>query len=80
MDGKGYDRVWVMRHNKPTELQVFAVVDSADYWKRGTERKYHLVDSMFGAGWGNNSGEEYHAKHVYPSKESLLAALTEEAK
>lgn len=76
-DYKVYDRVWVMQLNKPTELIVFAVIDSPTYWKQGVERSYNLVGSMMGAGWGNNSGIQYPEDRVFPSKEACIASLAE---
>lgn len=72
---KVYDKVWVMCANKPTELTVFAVVESADFPKSGTDTEYHLVSSMCGAGWGNNEGLAIPAAEVFASKEALIASL-----
>lgn len=70
-----YDDVWIMQNNSPTKLRVFAVVESADYFKQGVEYKYHLVHSFMGVGWGNNEGIVRRAGDIYPSKEMLLEHL-----
>jgi len=64
-----------MRNDKPTKMKVFAVVESMNYRKNGTEKFYHLVFSKIGAGWGNNQGERYSAKNVFFSKELLIKSL-----
>lgn len=70
---KVYDEVWVMENNRPVKLLVFAVVESMDYRKTGTEVRYHLVESRVGAGWGNNSGQVY--ERPFATKEELIEAL-----
>lgn len=70
---KVYDEVWVMRGEKPCKLTVFAVVESMNYWKTGTEFRYHLVGSRIGAGWGNNEGEVF--EDVFPTREALIASI-----
>ena len=72
---KVYDKVWVMLNNSPTELIVFAVVESMGYWKVDTEMFYHLVGSRIGAGWGNNEGARYEPEKVFGSKEELLESI-----
>lgn len=72
---KVYDKVWVMRNSVPREMKVFAVIESADYWKTRTELAYRVVDSMLGAGWGNNEGDMYQAGSVFATKEELLKSL-----
>src|SRR5690554_972311 len=47
-----YDRVWTMVGEKPSELIVFAVIESMD-GKRSTEIYYRLVRRSSGAVWRN---------------------------
>lgn len=75
-----YDKVWVMSWNKPTEMIVFAVVESMDYYKRSTEIYYHLVNSQIGAGWGNNEGRRVPESKVFSSKTALLESLDADEK
>lgn len=72
---KVYEQVWVMRDNTPTKLIVFAVIESMNYSKRGTEFYYHLVQSTVGSGWGNNEGTRYFWDDVFKNKEDLLTSL-----
>ena len=76
MTFKVYDKVWIMRNNKPTKMLVFAVVESMDYWKRSTEIHYNLVDSVVGAGWGNNSGIRMKESEIFGSREALIESIT----
>lgn len=69
---KVYDTVWIMEHNRPIEQVVFAVVESMDYRKTGTDALYHLVDRQVGAGWGNNEGKRYNRNIVFATKDELL--------
>lgn len=72
---KVYDKVWVMRNNQPTELLVFATVDSMDYSKRGTETHYRLVESTVGAGWGNKEGTRYTRDRMFTTREDLIDSI-----
>lgn len=72
---KPYDKVWIMRNNRPVAVIVFAVVQSMDYAKTGTEVHYHVVDSTIGAGWGNNEGARVSPEDVFATREDLLASL-----
>lgn len=72
---KVYDKVWIMQNNRPKEMFVFAVVESMDYYKQGTEIHYQLVESMVGAGWGNNSGIRRGDDDIFATKEELVATL-----
>jgi len=56
-------------------MQVFAAVESMDYFKRGTETFYHLVGSRLGAGWGNNEGERYPANECFATKAALIESI-----
>lgn len=69
-----YDRVWTMVGEKPSELIVFAVIESMD-GKRSTEIYYRLVRRSSGAVWGETEGIERHQKEVFPSKRELIASL-----
>jgi hypothetical protein len=64
-----------MENNKPTEKIVFAVVESMDFYKRGIEVHYRLVNSRMGAGWGNNEGIRREEHEIFPTKKSLLENL-----
>lgn len=70
-----YDKVWVLYNNRPIKMTVFAVIDSMNYWKTGTERLYRLAGSRIGAGWGNNEGCQYKEENVFKTKEDLLKSL-----
>lgn len=72
---KVYDSVWMMSENTPIEQKVFAVVESMDYLKTGTEFRYHVVNSQLGAGWGNNEGVIRSGDVLFASKEELLKSL-----
>jgi len=72
---KVYDTVWMLSNNTPIEQKVFAVVESMDYWKTGTEFRYHVVNSQIGAGWGNNEGVIRGEDELYASKQELLESL-----
>lgn len=72
---KVYDRVWVMLGSKPTEMLVFAVIESMGYWKQGTETHYRLVESTYGVGWGNNEGIRANVDDVFATKDALLESL-----
>lgn len=72
---KVYDKVWVMRGSKPTQMLVFAVVESMGYWKQGIETHYRLVESTCGAGWGNNEGIRANENDVFPTKDALIESL-----
>ena len=72
---KVYDTVWVMVNNKPVRKQIFAIVESMDYGKQGTEFYYHIVNSTIGAGWGNDSGDRFSFDKVFASKRELLDSL-----
>lgn len=67
-----YDKIWIMENNVPTEMIVFAVVDSMDFSKRGSERHYHLVKNKCGAGWGNNEGIQRHDGEIYLSRQDVI--------
>ena len=75
MSREVYDKVWIMQNNKPTEMLIFAIIDSMDYWKTGVERHYRLVQDTCGTGWGNNEGIRCDVKDTYETKELLLASL-----
>ena len=70
-----YEKVWIMENNIPTKKIVFAIVESMDYFKVGTEIHYQLVNSRVGAGWGNNEGIRRTEQSMYPTKEALLGSL-----
>ena len=70
-----YDTVWKMQNNSPKELMIFAVVESMDYSKTGTEFLYHVVNGKCGAGWGNNEGHAAQEDQVFKTKEDLVASL-----
>jgi len=70
-----YEKVWIMENNIPTKKIVFAIVESMDYFKVGTEIHYQLVNSRIGAGWGNNEGIRRTDHDMFPTKESLLGNL-----
>ena len=72
-----YAKVWVMRSQKPTRLMIFAVIESMNYWKTGTEKYYHLVSGRVGTGWGNNEGARYSEKDVFQTRNALLDSLAE---
>jgi hypothetical protein len=72
---KVYDRVWIMYNNQPREFKVFAVVESMDFYKTGTETFYRLVSETCGAGWGNNEGIKVSNEDVFRTKEDLLKSL-----
>ena len=72
---KVYDHVWIMENNKPKEKIVFAVINSMDYSKKGTETFLQLVDSQLGAGWGYNEGVRRRLSEVFTDKESLIRGL-----
>ena len=72
---KVYDKVWIMENNQPKQKMVFAVIESMAHYKKGTETHYRLVDSTFGAGWGNNEGERREAKDIFTTKEALVESL-----
>lgn len=70
-----YDKVWIMSGNRPEPMLVFAVVESMDYYKQGTELSYRLVQSQIGAGWGNNDGIHVEADSLFATREALLESL-----
>ena len=70
-----YDKVWIMHVNEPKEMFIFAITESMDYYKQGSETHYQLVSDKVGAGWGNNEGIRREAKDIFNSKEELLASL-----
>lgn len=70
-----YNKVWIMESNEPKEKVVFAVVESMDYSKRGTEKHYQLVNHQCGAGWGNNEGVRRNEDDMFKTKEALLRSL-----
>lgn len=72
---KVYDKVWIMENNAPKEKLIFAVIESMDFGKQGTEITYRLVDSSVGAGWGNNEGIGCSEENMFDSKEDLLNSL-----
>jgi len=72
---KVYDTVWMMSNNAPIEQKIFAVVESMDHWKKGTEFRYHVVNSQLGAGWGNNEGVIRNEDVLFASKQELLESL-----
>lgn len=72
---KVYDSAWIMHNNRPVEKKVFAVIESMDYDKTGTEISYLIVDSVIGTGFGNNEGTRYTADRVFATKEALLESL-----
>ena len=74
-DVKVYDKVWTMENDRPVEKLVFAVVQSMDFFKRGVEFRYHLVDRRLGAGWGNNQGIERSPEKIFSTKAEVLASL-----
>lgn len=74
-DIKVYDTVWVMQKNKAVEKIVFAIIESMDYSKTGVDYKYHLVESIVGAGWGNNEGIPYSRELIFENKEDLISSL-----
>ena len=69
-----------MENNKPTKKIVFAVIESMNYGKNGTETHLRLVDSQIGAGWGNNEGMRYRVADVFTDKESLIRNLSNKAR
>ena len=75
---KVYDKVWVMIGSKPSERLVFAVVESMDYYKQGTETHYRLVESRVGAGWGNNEGIRADSGDVFATRGELIESLSRE--
>lgn len=72
---KVYDKVWIMENNTPVEKLVFAIVESMDFSKRGSEFHCHLVNEKCGAGWGNNEGIQRSLRDVYTTKKELLSSL-----
>ena len=70
-----YDRVWVMKDNKPKEMIVFAVVLSASDNKCGQDVHYKLVKSMVGTGWGNHEGQQYSEDNMFCTKQDLVDSL-----
>ena len=70
-----YDRVWLMRNNKPTEMIVFAVIQSMSFDKQNVDTRYRLVESQVGAGWGNNEGVESLDDKVFRTKKELISSL-----
>jgi len=70
-----YEKVWIIQNNIPMQLVVFAVVQSMNFSKNGTETYYHLVNDQCGAGWGNNEGIKRTGKYMFPTKETLLGSL-----
>ncbi len=72
---KVYDKVWTMWNNSPCEQVVFAVIESMDYGKQGTETYYRLVSSQVGTGWGNHEGTQHAANRVFATREELLESL-----
>lgn len=72
---KVYDTVWVMHNNVPAKKIVFAIIQSMNYNKRGTELFLRLVDSQVGAGWGNDEGIARDISSVYATKDELIDSL-----
>ena len=72
---KVYDDVWILNNNKPVKMMIFAVVESMDYWKQGTEIHYRLVKQRCGTGWGNNEGIRRERKDVFITKQDLFEKL-----
>ena len=70
-----YDAVWIMENNEPVKKIVFAVITSMNHSKDGIETHLQLVESLVGAGWGNNKGTHHSIKDVYIDKETLLRSL-----
>ena len=68
-----YDKVWLMQHNVPTKLIVYAVIHSMNYWKNGIETNYMLVASQIGASEKNSVTRS--GKNIYSTKEELLGSL-----
>lgn len=73
-----YDKVWIMSGNRPEPMMVFAVIESMDYYKQGTEIHYRLVQSQIGAGWGNNDGIQVEESSVFATREQCVASLLAE--
>ena len=72
---KVYDKVWVMQADAPKQKIVFAVIESMNYSKNGTEVFYRLVDNVVGTGWGNHEGIRYPSEKVFGTKEELVNSL-----
>jgi hypothetical protein len=70
-----YDRVWLMRNNKPTEMIVIAVIQSMSSDRQNVDTGYRLVESQVGAGWENNEGVEYPIDKVFRTKKELIDSL-----
>ena len=68
-----YDKVWVMRNNRPSQLVVYGVVESMNYSKQGTRIRYQLVESQVGA--EDHTARDYSDKRVFSTKEELVATL-----
>lgn len=72
---KVYDEVWILHNNKPVKMMVFAVIESMDYWKQGTEIHYNLVKERCGVGWGSNEGVQRSPDNIFLTKQELLDNL-----
>lgn len=75
MKRKVYDKVWVMINNKPKEMLIFAVTESMDHFKTGSDLHYNIVVDTFGVGWGNNEGIQLSEDIIFDTKQELLESL-----
>ena len=64
-----------MKNDRPKQMMVFAVIESMDHYKKGTEVHYRLVKGTFGAGWGSDEGFQRTASGIFSTKEELLESL-----
>lgn len=70
-----YDKVWIMKDNKPKEMIILAVVMEASLNKQGQDVYYMLVSTLVGAGVGNNCGIRREEKDFFDTKKDLVDSL-----
>ena len=70
-----YDEVWIMESEKPTKKIVFAVIESMDLYKTGTDIYYRLASSQASAGWENSEGIYMNEECVSKTPKGLILSL-----
>lgn len=68
-----YDKVWIMENNKPVRKIVYAIIESMNHLKDGTEKYFQLVNSQVGA--NDLDGNICMTKDIFTNKEALLRSL-----
>ena len=73
---KPWDRVLVMRGNKPAKVMIYSVTEKMDtYHREQNTVSYTTVRESFSAGQGNNTPVSYAEDDMFETKEDLIESL-----